>query len=202
MEFQPEPYSRIVILGRTRCGKTHLSRKIQSVYPRVVILDIVQDYTPDGNTHFFSDFKAFGEFMLKAQHHSKFRVVFQFSIHNQMMQETANEVFALLFDVGNLLVVVDECQYYNACHYLRQLILVGARKNISTLTITQRPANLSKDIISQASDIFIGKLFETNDVKYLKDFIPSTELDSIVKLQPRQFLFFKAGEASKIVSND
>jgi len=199
--FQPELISRIVVLGRTRCGKTVLSKMLQASYPRVVIIDVVHDYRPDGKTHFFSDFRAFGEFMVRAQHHEKFRVVFQFSIHDQNKEQTADEIFALLYEVGNILVVVDECQFFGACHYMKQLVLVGARKNIAMLTITQRPANLSKDLVSMASDIFIGQLFETNDVKYLKEIINPEDLAKVTGIQKGHFLHFKPGQPSEIISN-
>lgn len=201
MAFNPELISRIVVLGRTRCGKTVLSKRLQQSYPRIVIVDVVHDYKPDGQTHFYSDFKQFGEFLVKAQYHEKFKVVFQFSIHDQNMQQTADEIFALLYEVGNILVVVDECQFFSGCHYMKQLVLVGARKNIAMLTITQRPANLSKDLVSMASDIFIGQLFETNDIKYLKEIINSEDLDKVTRIQKGYFLHFKAGENAEIVSN-
>jgi GTPase SAR1 family protein len=200
LEFNTQ--SRIVILGRTRCGKTYLSTQIQKMFPRVVIIDTVQDYRPDGKSYFFSDFETFGHWLVKAQYASEFRAVYQFSIHDVNKFEIANEIFKILFSVGNVLLVVDEVQYYKASHYLSEIILVGARHGIATITSTQRPANISKDLISQSSDIFIGKLFETNDSKYLGDFLSNEDLLKISSLEPRKFLHFRPGESTEIISND
>lgn len=202
MPFQPNPQSRIVILGRTRCGKTHLSRNIQKVFPRVVIIDTVQDYEPDGETFFFSNFEQFGLWLCKAQFSPKFRVVFQFSIHDFNKEEIADEIFRMLFEVGNILVVVDEIQYYKNSHYFSQLILVGARHGIATIASTQRPANISKDVISQSSDVFIGQLFESNDAKYLGDFISNEDLEKIAAMPKYMFLHFSPGSPTEVVSNN
>lgn len=201
MSFQPQPASRIAILGRTGSGKTVLSKTLQSCYPRVLIIDKVHDYAPDGETHFFSDFAKFSEFLLRYQHTGRLRVVYQLDIHERDYMGVAEEIFALAYDWGNCLVNVDECQYFDHSHYLKQLILVGRRRNIATICSTQRPANLSKDIISQASDLFVGTLFETNDHKYLKDCLNPEDLEKLPSIPPHHFLHYRPGQPSEIVLN-
>lgn len=202
MPFNPNSQSRIVIFGRTRCGKTHLNKSIQRVFPRVIIIDTVGDYTADGKTFFFENFREFAMWMVKAQHHPEFRVVFRFSIHDQFKEEIADEIFKLVFSIGNVLVVVDEIQYYKNSHYYNQIILVGARHGIATISSTQRPANISKDVISQSSDIFIGQLFEPNDAKYLDGFLDDASLEAVVRMPKYKFLHFQPGESPQIISND
>lgn len=201
MSFQPQSASRIAILGRTGSGKTVLSKTLQSCYPRVLIIDMVKDYAPDGETHFFSRFAEFSAFLLRYQHAERLRVVFQFDIHERDYLGVAEEIFALAYDWGNCLVNVDECQYFDHSHYLKQLILVGRRRNIATLCSTQRPANLSKDIVSQSSDLFVGTLFETNDLKYLKDSLNPEDIQKVSSIPPHHFLHYRPGHPSQIVKN-
>lgn len=201
MPFNPLPISRIAVLGRSRCGKTDLTRLLMKSYPRIVIIDRHGDFRPDGQTHFFNEFSKFAEFILKAQFHDEFKVVFQISHHDRDYIATVDEIFALCYDMGHILLSVDECQYYTHSHYLQQIILSGARNDIATLCTTQRPANFSKDIISSATDIFIGKLFETNDMKYLKGMIPEEYLEQIPGIPMYHFLHYRPGEGAEIVSN-
>ncbi len=193
--------SRHIVLGRTRCGKTQLSRTIQKFYPRVIVIDTVNDYAGDPSFEHFEDFRAFGLRMVEAQKLSQFRIRFGFSIHDENKDEIANEIFRLIFSVGHVLVVVDECQYYRNCHYLRELVLVGARHGIALLISTQRPANLSKDHISMASDVYVGQLFEPNDVKYLSDFLPQDACEAIPSMPPYHFLHFQSGKPHRIIKN-
>lgn len=201
MAFNPQMISRIVVLGRTRCGKTDLTRLLMRSYPRIIIIDRHHDFRPDGQTHFFSEFQPFAEFLLKAQFHSKFKVVFQISPHDMDFQATTEEIFALIYDMGNVLLSIDECQYYSGSHYLQQLVLSGARNDIAVMTTTQRPANLSKDFISSGTDFYVGMLFETNDLKYLKGMIPEEDLPKVAAMQKYKFLHWQPGEQSEIVGN-
>ncbi len=198
--FEPDWISRIVLLGRTRCGKTRMSKTIQASFSRRVILDMVNDYTSaDGAV--FSDYRAFATYVMKNQYSKAFTAIFKFSIHDDNKTETANEIFRLMFSLRNVLLVVDECQYYGACHYLDQLVLVGARHGIAILASTQRPANISKNLMSQSSDVFVGQLYEPNDVKYLREFLPPEDIARIPSIPPYHFLHFRSGHESSIVKN-
>lgn len=201
MAFKPTGTSRIAILGRTGSGKTTLSRTIQACYPRVLIVDKVQDYQPDGVTYFFKDFSEFSRFMLNHQSAPRLRVVFQFDLHERDFLPLAEEIFALAYDWGDCLVNVDECQFYSNSHYLSNLNLVGRRRNIALLCSTQRPANMHKDLVSQASDLFVGTLYETNDMLYLKGMLPDEERAKVPNLQPTQFLHYAPGQPAEIVAN-
>ena len=193
----------ILIMGRRGCGKSYLSKRIQSVWPRRIIIDSLSEYTE--GEHVFN-FYEYSEKLkqYKASSVSNFELVYQFDPENELSEEEFNQLLRLAYYFGNVQVVIEECQLYSSPHkmprWLKNSLLTGRHQNMSLLFTTQRPGELNKTILSQCAHIFCGQINEGNDLRYVSSFL-GPESDKLALLPERQFLYFSS-EGVKQVSND
>lgn len=79
---------------------------------------------------------------------------------------------------------------------IEELSVRGRKRGIGLLIATQRPSNISKNVLSQCSYGFIGKLTIENDLNAISQlFSNRTALDEIVNLDTGEFMPF--GQAQK-----
>lgn len=82
---------------------------------------------------------------------------------------------------GNLVFAVDELHEYcpNSFaaigKYFKKLCLHGRHARVEVFGISQRPANLHKDFLSQATKLHVFRLMFPGDIKALKETIPDIE---------------------------
>lgn len=193
----------ILIMGRRGCGKSYLSKRIQSVWPRRIIIDSLSEYTE--GIHVFN----FGEYSDTLKYHKNvssqnFEIVYQFDPENELSEEEFNQVLRLAYYYGNVQVVIEECQLYSNPHkmpmWLKNSLLTGRHQNMSLLFTTQRPGELNKTILSQCAHIFCGQINEGNDLRYVSSFL-GAESEKLNQLPERQFLYF-SDQGVRQVSND
>jgi DNA helicase HerA-like ATPase len=99
--------------------------------------------------------------------------------------DTLNEFHTVCQQVwkqGNLLFVVEEAEMVmpNSATPLRgcigNIVHRGRHRGIGLLTVTRRPANLHKDVLSFADHIFIFKLTLKRDIDYVSHYIDIPKL--------------------------
>lgn len=100
----------------------------------------------------------------------------------------------LAYARANLTFAVDELHEYcpnsfaSIGKYFKKLCLHGRHANIDVFGISQRPANLHKDFLSQAARIHVFKLTYPGDLKALKETVPG--VDQVKNFKVGQHLTF------------
>lgn len=76
----------------------------------------------------------------------------------------------------------------------------GRKRAIDSLWATQRPASLSKDILSQCNRFWFGGITAEQDYKAIRPFLAEAGISfaDLKKLQPGQFFFFSKGRTRVI----
>ncbi len=198
------------ILGTRGCGKTHLSREVQKLYPRVVIIDITGEYS-DGIECY--TFEEFCEALENTLHQKEFRIVFHSNMDaGDEEKEEIDHIIRLCMirssapeaDHNNLLLVCEEVQNYSTVHtlpkYMRKCLLIGRHYGVAMVFTSQRPAEVHKVILSQSHNLFAGTVVEPNDLKYLSQRI-GDEAEQLPEMPERTFLLHRIREPIKKVKN-
>ena len=193
----------IAILGTRGCGKTTLSRKIQSAWPRQVIIDPVAEYS-DGIV--VSNFSAFSEQLKKfeAENQKKFRLIVRPDPEIEDHAAFLNAVLRVCFHFRNIQVVIEEVQYFTTPHelptQLRNCLFMGRHQGLSLVFVTQRPGALNKNILSQCKHVFAGMIHEKNDLVYLES-IFHEQARNLPNIPKGIFLHFSPGSKIQRISN-
>lgn len=116
------------------------------------------------------------------------------------------EIEALATDTftrGNTLLVIDEFDTfpYNTLkkNNLYSLFQLGRNRNIGFLLSARRTANISKDIIANASHVFIGSTGYLPDIERLQTYY-TFNMKDYLSLKQYQFLYLYDGNAiSKVM---
>lgn len=191
---------KIAILGRSGCGKSYLAKRIQSMWPRRIIIDSLNEYTEGDVVHTFDEF---GEKLkiLKNSNSKEFVLVFKFDPESHVNDMEFNEIMRCAYYFGNVQVVIEEVQLYSTTHsiphWLKSSLLTGRHQNMSILVTSQRPGEVHKTIISQCSHVFCGTVHEGNDIRYLANFL-NEDADRLASLPDRRFLYFSKNGISEI----
>lgn len=193
----------VTILGKRGSGKTTLGRKIQSVYPRLVIFDRLHEYECEENEE-VETFDAFAEKIKWSLDQEQFKIVFRFDIEADNHDEVFNHALRVLYYRGSCCVVVEEVHNFASTHFLpqwfREILLTGRHRELSLILTSQRPAEIHKTLLSQSAHIFCGSMHESNDLRYLSSFM-GDDAEKLPHLPQFRFLHFRPGEPSQEISN-
>lgn len=192
-----------IVMGQRGCGKSYLAKGFQSLWPRRIIIDSLNEYREGTIVHNFPDFAdTLLHFQQSGQ--KEFELVYQFDFDSHMSESEFNEIIRLCYYLGNVQIVIEEVQLYSSPHSLprnlKNALLTGRHQNISLLFTSQRPGEVNKTIISQCSHIFVGRISEGNDLNYLSKIL-NQDSERLISLPDRQFLYFSKNGVQQI-SND
>lgn len=192
-------------MGIKGSGKTYLSRKVQSFFPKVVVIDTMNEYH-DGLV--FSDFDSFCETLLEFKKNRKkvFRLIFKFSPETKNKAVIFDNLLRILFKCGNLCIVIEEVHMYSSPHklpqWLENCVLIGRHRNLSMVFTSQRPGEINKTILSQCQHVFCGRAFEKNDIDYQKSFL-GFFANNLKTMKKRMFIYFSPDrETLLLMDND
>ncbi len=195
----------ILVMGQRGCGKSYLAKRLQTMWPRRVVIDSLNEYTADDG-EVVSDFEAFSNrlLQLKESKTDRFVLIFQSHPENAIGDQEFNHIMRLCFYFGGIQIVIEEVQNYSNPHnlpdWLKKCLLIGRHQNLSLLFTSQRPGEVNKTIISQCSHIFCGKIIEGNDLNYISKILRQ-DTEKLLTIDDRKFLYFsKSGTVE--VSND
>jgi hypothetical protein len=201
----------IIAVGRRGCGKSHLGRLIQQVWPRRVIFDPMDEYDDDKKkfphritVRSFHDFTDQLAELEKTQPKS-FEIVVKMDINqDEDIQEIEfDQSLKLLFDFQDVFIVTEEIQLFSTSHsrgiskWLKNCLLVGRHRGIGMLFTSQRPAEVHKTIFGLCNHVFCGVTSEGNDLRYLANMF-GDEIKKLPTLQKRRFLYYGPDGISEI----
>lgn len=113
----------------------------------------------------------------------------------------SNDADALLvieyaYMVGNVLLVIDEIDLYADVRapqpLILQIIRYGRHRAVSLVGISQRPANVVRDMTAQSDYMIMFQSTELRDVAYLADRIGPTDAERVRALPQFQYLTYSA----------
>lgn len=168
------PNLRIFICGKTQSGKTHLAKSLIRKYKNWIIYDIKHEYEGFGAIVF-----SISE-LLKALSVGCNRIVFRPKYPNI---EEFDSVCAIVYEkLRNILFVVDEvhkvAQKWKIPQNFNSIVTICEAKGIGVISISQRPANVHNDIISQSTIVIAFRMNLQTDAESVH-VIPAEKIMSL-----------------------
>lgn len=191
-----------VILGLRGCGKSTLSRYLSETYARKIVFDRVSEWNEPNHLK-CENFGEFRKLYSENFHHDFFTLVFcpRAGTDLELYAMQCGDVLSTVYKVGReggggTCLVIEEAQLLAATHsihpWLFECILTGRHAELAIIANSQRPASLHKALISQATNVFVGQLFEARDMKYLSETF-GDEAFLARTLSKGEFLWFRTG---------
>jgi len=164
-----KPFRHLLILGTIGSGKTSLAYYFTKEEKRLIIVDTVFEDRYQHAGVIVHNLDQVGEIL---ERQKRFRIVFRSGNRGDL-----KGVFEYARAAGDLVVLVEEASLYetmgpwaasrNKDDVFQKVVILGRHDQVKIVATTQRPANVHNLLISQ-SEILLGKVFETNDARYLR----------------------------------
>lgn len=197
----------ITILGRRGSGKSTLTRILSEneKFSRKIVFDIVNEWQ---GTHVAHTFEEFANIWQNTFHLDSYTIVVKFGIgtDEQKIVETQTKITELVYRTGvdselETCLIFEEAQFYFPNFGLHRvnmhMLTTGRHAHINIIANTQRPASIHKLLISQSQAIYVGSLYELNDIKYLYGSIGELA-EEASKLPPGEFIYYPVGKPEEI----
>jgi hypothetical protein len=139
-----------------------------------------------------------------------FRVLYQPSIdpptsledHAPGLSSHFAAVTQLVIACGRMIYAIDEVDRFTSAGFtpsgLDYLINQGRHVQVSLVATSRRPAQVPRELTSQAHLFFIFRNTEPRDLSYLEQYIGSEAADRLPNLAPYQFLRWEESEGISI----
>jgi len=181
-----EPNRRISVFGVTQSGKTYFVKKLVRSLKNYIIYDIKREYA------------GFGTIIRTPQ---GLKEAIRLKINKIVIQplDLSPSYFDLFCEIifkhlKNIMLVVDEihkfCTKTQITYWFNSIITIAQGKEfkIGVTAITQRPANLHNDVITQ-STVIISFMVKNHDAKAVSKFT-GVPIESIEKLPQHYFYLY------------
>lgn len=165
----------VFIAGRTGSGKTTLALSIASQFKRIIAIDRLGDLAMEGER--VNNIQSFHRryFERWSGQENFLPLIFSPGIGLNNFEKFFEIIYkAEKIKKEGLCLLIDEAWTTHPeplspkLLYTRELPLTGRHSNISILATSQRPANVSKTLITQCKHLFIGNLWGVGDEKYFE----------------------------------
>lgn len=201
------PGEHVAIFGMTGSGKSTLTRKVSGLFSRLVVFDRLGEWHEGGVAHDFVSFRA----IYRANYEQDaFTIIFRPRpglAPDDFLSEISS-ILALIYQVEavnkkGIGIVFEEAWLYAPLHqippWLQETMLTGRHHRISVIANAQRPATVSKTLVSQARHLFIGQFYEYRDRKYYEDMFG--KIPELAQAPAKfHFYWFKPGEKPVYIS--
>lgn len=163
--FTVKPFRHLVIFGVIGSGKTSLAYHFTRKERRLIIVDTAEEKRYESAGVHVYDPDDVGKILQELE---VFRIVFRSDNEDDLRW-----LFRVSRAAKNLVILVEEAGEYNMGAHaelsddFRKTVRFGRHDGVKIVATTQRPADVHKLLISQ-SEILLGKVWETNDARYLK----------------------------------
>lgn len=175
----------ILITGQRGQGKTTYLRSQIGLYNRVVIFDLLGEFT-DYDTAY--NLREFFEGLSENKGEN-------FFVLNLYDPKTSEENFHVVCEAINrledIMFVVDEIDYFCSSHSIPkqfdEIVKRGRHQDLQLMVATRRPHEIPPIIRSQASQLITFRHIEPRDLEYLRSIVEIPEED-ISRLQDFHYL--------------
>lgn len=164
---------KIAILGRSGSGKTTLARRIQSLFPRMLVIDRMGEYAPEAGTWVVTGASNLRRALAQLRGLKVFRVIYRFRRFGGDPARELDRALEVAYENGNVAVNIDEVQAFCTPSHvgpgLAEMVFTGRHRKCPLIVTSQRPARVAKDIFANTSYWYCGQIWEPHDVAYLHD---------------------------------
>ena len=178
----------LIIIGPTGSGKSHLVNRLLldgSLGSRVLVIDLKNEYTDLG------PWVEIEEAIQEIRSGEKSFFIYRFIPEDDI--ETG-DILDLAFALGDVTVVCEEVGDYSNHPELRRTMRRGRSEGIRVVAITQRPAEVSKTVTSQANLTLCFKTIEPVDVEYIRKKFGVLGVQDLEDLDPHNYDFAYWGD--------
>lgn len=152
----------------TGSGKSTLTKKVRGLFHRAIVFDRLGEWASSGPAFTVHDYESFKNVYRAQYMQSAFEIIVRprpgTAPENLLI--LTNQILALVYQVEaynklGLALVFEEVWLYaplhNIPHWFQETMLTGRHQRISVIGNSQRPAHVSKTLITQARHVFIGQ---------------------------------------------
>lgn len=126
--------------------------------------------------------------------------IIQAVLRPENLRESFDSLCFLVYERGNLTLIVDEIEYYGkgqeSVPGLIRIAEHGRHRDLNLIGMTRRPALVSKTITAQVDKLILFRVQDPNDVRYFSQYIHKDILKYIRKLDRYEYLLYEFGEIS------
>ena len=194
----------IGFVGRKGSGKSFALKKFLGSkgtgLPRIVAYDVRDEYTEAGIPNRIEyDLETLRDFLDDHDEAERFAVTYV----PRVPAEDIDEFCEIIFEYGNLLVVLEEVPAYASAgdmpDAMTQLTLQGRHKMIDILWAGQRFAEVPKSLTAQTDYFVLFATREPRDINAMTDRVGEETTRRVQTLQPHHALTFDvlSGQASE-----
>jgi DNA helicase HerA-like ATPase len=175
--------SHKLILGKTGSGKSFLTKSDIEKEPRVIVYDVIGEYT---NGIVCDNLKDFAE-LLDKRFDSSFRLIYR-------PLDPPGEfdfICELVYACYDLVFVVEEVDTFSVNSIslpFANIIQRGRHKNVNLWGISQRPYRVNRTLSSQCKQILCFKMTEPRDVDYIKYLMGEEPSEAVRELGQYQYV--------------
>lgn len=201
-----------MIFGMRGSGKSTLTRRLSSVYPRRIVFDRLHEWNEG---IIFKSFLDFGRLWAENYDKESFTLVFQADIEagNEQQSDVFNQILRVIYKtckmqnayspIFNTCLIFEEIHFYGGAQFIEpwlwECVLTGRHAGLAIIGNSQRPASVHKSLVSQSANLFVGQLYEPRDMQYLSEAMGQDAFKA--KTLPKfSFVFFRPGVPATIVS--
>lgn len=195
---------KFLMIGRSGCGKSYLSKLLQKIYPRRVIFDALDEYNPSDykNANVVYSFEGFVSSIQTLEKEKKFILIYKIDVTEDLAITYFNSSMEILYHLGNVCIVIEEiqdyCSPYKIPSWLKKGMTSGRHKILSFFMTTQRPSFIHGDIFSQATNVFCGNLIKKSDSQTMGDLL-NIDRKEINLLKKREFFWFNSERENPVI---
>ena len=161
---------KIVIFGKTGCGKSYLiNHKLlkERITRHLVIWDYIGEYDVHGII--IDNYENFVRYAMECTEENKtMKVVLRLDV------EFFPSVCEVVNSIGNILFIVEEIDTVTSANYLPKelgnILRFGRHYNVHLIVTSKRPAEVPRLLTSQSSEIYAFQTNEKIDLKYIEDY--------------------------------
>jgi hypothetical protein len=177
------------IMGKRGSGKSYLARQRIAEFPRSLVYDTMGEYTSGVICEDLAELKT----VWQRSYQGNFRIIYR----PLDAEEEFEPLCRLVWECGNMGFLVEEVQTFcnarSICRDFKAIIAKGRHRGISLIGVTQRPAEISKLLTSQAKEFCIFNTTEPNDIEYFRNSLGSDIVAKISELKEYEYVRWTDG---------
>ena len=187
--MKPDEKIITLVMGKRGSGKSYLVKQWCRQYERLLIYDPQGEYI-DGVI--IDDISELKNFWIKV-YRKKFRIIYRpIDAENEF-----EPICKLVWECHNITFIVEEVQSFcnpqSICYDFKALISKGRHRDIELIGVTQRPAEISKLLTSQAKRMCIFNVTDPNDIKYFTQTFGMEFIEKLDQLQQYNYIVWRDG---------